>query len=80
MTASPKNHGPAQAPLFNHNRPSFISDHFSYLIEKFNEDYGTLNRFYTAQTSANRSAKFSGAKPTRESISPTRVLIDPPLP
>lgn len=29
------------------------------VIEKFNEDYGTLNRFYTAPTSANRSANFA---------------------
>ena len=27
------------------------------LIEKFDEDYGSLNRFYTAQTSANRSSR-----------------------
>jgi len=27
------------------------------LIEKFNEDYGILNRFYSAQTSQNRSAR-----------------------
>ena len=29
------------------------------VIEKFNEDYGTLNRLNTAPTSANRSAKFA---------------------
>ncbi|HEY0426182.1 MAG TPA: DUF885 family protein [Pyrinomonadaceae bacterium] len=28
------------------------------MIEKFSEDYGSLNRFYTAQTSPNRAARF----------------------
>lgn len=28
------------------------------MIEKFGEDYGSINRFYTAQTSKNRSARF----------------------
>lgn len=28
------------------------------VIEKFSEDYGSLNRFYTAQTSQNRAARF----------------------
>ena len=28
------------------------------VIEKFNEDYGILNRFYSAQTSPNRSTRF----------------------
>ncbi len=28
------------------------------VIEKFAQDYGSLNRFYTAQTSANRAARF----------------------
>ena len=28
------------------------------VIEKFDEDYGILDRFYTAQTSPNRSARF----------------------
>lgn len=28
------------------------------VIEKFREDYGSLNRFYTAQTSPNRAARF----------------------
>lgn len=28
------------------------------MIEKFGEDYGSINRFYTAQTSRNRSARF----------------------
>lgn len=27
------------------------------MIEKYNEDYGSINRFYTAQTSANRSMR-----------------------
>src|SRR5829696_2670403 len=27
------------------------------VIEKYNEDYGSINRFYTAQTSANRAAR-----------------------
>ena len=29
------------------------------VIEKFSEDYGSLNRFYTAPTSSNRRARFS---------------------
>jgi len=28
------------------------------VIEKFSEDYGSLNRFYTAETSPNRAARF----------------------
>ncbi|MGI8883991.1 MAG: hypothetical protein ACR2IA_07090, partial [Pyrinomonadaceae bacterium] len=28
------------------------------VIEKFSEDYGSLNRFYTAPTSPNRAARF----------------------
>lgn len=31
---------------------------FRGVIEKFSEDYGSLNRFYTAQTSPNRAARF----------------------
>ena len=31
---------------------------FRGVIEKFGEDYGILNRFYSAQTSPNRSARF----------------------
>ena len=31
---------------------------FRGMIEKFGEDYGILSRFYTAQTSANRSERF----------------------
>ena len=30
------------------------------VIEKFGQDHGSINRFYTAQTSATRSAKFRG--------------------
>ena len=30
----------------------------SGMIERFGEDYGSINRFYTAQTSKNRSARF----------------------
>ena len=38
-----------------YNEPS---SRFRGMIEKFGEDYGILSRFYTAQTSANRSERF----------------------
>lgn len=41
--------------LNNYNEPP---SRFRGVIEKFSEDYGSLNRFYTAQTSANRAARF----------------------
>jgi hypothetical protein len=48
----------AQAPrdeLTAYNEPP---SRLRGLIEKFDQDTGILNRFYTAQTSANRSARF----------------------
>jgi uncharacterized protein (DUF885 family) len=41
--------------LNNYNEPP---SRLRGAIEKFGEDYGSLNRFYTAPTSANRSARF----------------------
>lgn len=41
--------------LANYNEPP---SRFRGVIEKFGEDVGILNRFYTAQTSANRAARF----------------------
>lgn len=40
--------------LSNYNEPP---SRFRGVIEKFSEDYGSLNRFYTAQTSPNRAAR-----------------------
>jgi uncharacterized protein (DUF885 family) len=39
----------------NYNEPS---SRLRGVIEKFSEDYGSLNRFYTAQTSPNRAERF----------------------
>ena len=41
--------------LSNYNEPP---SRLRGVIEKFSEDYGSLNRFYTAQTSPNRAARF----------------------
>lgn len=41
--------------LTNYNEPP---SRLRGVIEKFSEDYGSLNRFYTAQTSPNRAARF----------------------
>ncbi len=41
--------------LANYNEPP---SRLRGVIEKFSEDYGSLNRFYTAQTSPNRVARF----------------------
>ncbi len=41
--------------LSNYNEPP---SRFRGVIEKFSEDYGSLDRFYTAQTSPNRMARF----------------------
>lgn len=41
--------------LNDYNEPP---SRFRGVIEKFSEDYGSLNRFFTAQTSANRAARF----------------------
>ncbi len=41
--------------LRNYNEPD---SRFRGVIEKFAQDYGSLNRFYTAQTSPNRAARF----------------------
>ena len=45
----------AKDDLAGYNDPP---SHLRGVIEKFGEDYGILNRFYTAQTSSNRSARF----------------------
>ncbi len=42
--------------LANYNEPP---SRLRGVIEKFSADYGSLNRFYTAYTSANRTAKFN---------------------
>ena len=44
--------------LSDYNEPP---SRFRGVIEKFSEDYGSLNRFYTAQTSPNRGRKISTA-------------------
>ncbi len=41
--------------LNNYNEPP---SRLRGVIEKFSEDYGSLNRFYTAQTSPNRAVRF----------------------
>lgn len=46
---------PSQDELAGYNEPP---SRLRGLIEKFDQDVGILNRFHTAQTSANRSARF----------------------
>ena len=43
--------------LNNYNEPP---SRFRGVIEKFSEDYGSLNRFYTAQTSRKSGGAVSG--------------------
>src|SRR5205085_9568225 len=47
--------GQISADLANYNDPP---SRLRGVIEKYQEDYGFLNRFYTAPTSPNRSARF----------------------
>src|SRR5687767_7217857 len=46
---------PGNSDLSSYNEPP---SRFRGMIEKFGEDQAILNRFYSAQTSANRTARF----------------------